>query len=119
MVYSLEMNQKKNREQINNIRALKVDIKTNANEIQGIIRECFEILHSKTMESLLIINKFLDTCPTKMKTRTYKQPRSRRSNKIGAVKIFPYTEKLSLERIYCHIIKDGLTPIFQKLSNNG
>lgn len=116
MVYSLEMNQKENREkQINNIRDLKVDTKTNSNEIQGIIRECFEILHSKTM---LIINKFLDTCLTKMKTRTYKQPRSLRSNKIGAVKIFPYTEKPSLERISCHIIKDGLTPIFHKLSNN-
>lgn len=114
------MNQKKNRKkQINNIRDLKVDIKTNSNEIQEIIRECFEILHSKTMEILLIINKFLDTCPTKIKTRTYKQPRSLRSNKIGAVKIFPYTEKPSLEWIYCRIIKDGLTPIFHKLSDNG
>lgn len=77
------MNQKKNREkQINNIRDLKVDIKTNSSEIQGIIRECFEILNSKTMESLLIINKFLDTCPTKIQIRVDKQPRSLTSNRL-------------------------------------
>lgn len=66
----LQNEPKENREkQINIIRDLKVDIKTNSREIHGIIRECFEILHSKTMENLLIINKFLDTCPTKIQKK--------------------------------------------------
>lgn len=47
-----QASQKKKREKhINNVRDLKGDVKTS--EIQSIIRERFEVLHSKTMESLL------------------------------------------------------------------
>jgi hypothetical protein len=47
--------------QINKIRDKKVDITTNTNEIQRIIREYFENLYSSKLENLDEMDKFLDT----------------------------------------------------------
>jgi hypothetical protein len=46
--------------QINKIRDKKVDITTNTNEIQRIIREYFENLYSSKLENLDEMDKFLD-----------------------------------------------------------
>jgi hypothetical protein len=47
--------------EISKIRKAKREIPTNTMEIQGIIRDYFENLHSNTFENLEEMNKFLDT----------------------------------------------------------
>jgi hypothetical protein len=47
--------------QISKIRNAKWEIKTNITEIQGIIRDYFESLHSNKFENLEEMDKFLDT----------------------------------------------------------
>jgi hypothetical protein len=47
--------------QISKIRNEKGEITTNTKEIQGIIRDYFEILHSNKLKNLEEMDKFLDT----------------------------------------------------------
>jgi DNA-directed RNA polymerase specialized sigma24 family protein len=47
--------------QINKIRNKKGEVRTNHNEIQGIIRDYFENLYSNKFENLEEIDYFLDT----------------------------------------------------------
>jgi hypothetical protein len=47
--------------QISIIRKAKGEVTTNTTEIQGIIRDCFENLHSNEFENLEEMNQFLDT----------------------------------------------------------
>jgi hypothetical protein len=52
--------QRREKTQINKIRDEKEDITTNTNEIQRIIKEYFENLHSSKLENLDEMDKFLD-----------------------------------------------------------
>jgi hypothetical protein len=47
--------------QSNKIRNVKGEITTNTKEIQGIIKDYFEILYSNKLENLEEMDKFLDT----------------------------------------------------------
>jgi hypothetical protein len=52
---------KREKAQINKIRHEKVDITTNTNKIDRIIREYFENFYSSQLENLDEMDKFLDT----------------------------------------------------------
>jgi hypothetical protein len=56
------LTKKREKTQINKTRNKKGEITTNINEIQGIIRHCFENLFSNKVENLEEMDKLLDTC---------------------------------------------------------
>jgi hypothetical protein len=106
--------QRKDKIQINKIRDEKGDITTNTNEIQGIIREYFENIHSSKTENVDEMDKFLDA---------YNQPKLNHLNSpityneiegvIVSLKKSPGPDGFMAE--FYQTFKEEQTPILLKL----